>query len=56
MRRRGFKLVQLWVPDPESPGFRAAVRRTREFLTTHPDVEWDEFERDALAKAPGWEP
>jgi hypothetical protein len=56
MRRRGFKLVQLWVPDPDAPGFRAAVRRTREFLAAHPDAEWDEFAREALDLAPGWAP
>jgi hypothetical protein len=56
MRRRGFKLVQLWVPDPDAPGFRGAVRRTREFLTAHPDAEWDAFARETLDGAPGWEP
>jgi hypothetical protein len=56
MRRRGFRLVQLWVPDPDAPGFRSAVRRTREFLATHPDAEWDDFAREALDRAPGWEP
>jgi hypothetical protein len=55
MRRRGFKLVQLWVPDPSSSGFRDAVRATREFLATHPDAEWDAFARRALDEAPGWE-
>jgi hypothetical protein len=56
MRRRGFKLVQLWVPDPEAPGFRSAVRRTREFLAAHPDAEWDHYAREMLDRAPGWEP
>jgi hypothetical protein len=55
MRRRGFRLVQLWVPDPEAPGFRSAVRRTRAFLEAHPDAEWDDFARDALDHAPGWQ-
>jgi hypothetical protein len=56
MRRRGFKLVQLWVPDPDAPGFQTAVRRTREFLEAHPDAEWDQFARDVLDDAPGWQP
>ena len=56
MRRRGFKLVQLWVPDAEAPGFREAVRRTREFLAAHPDPAWDAFARRELEAAPGWEP
>ena len=54
MRRRGFKLVQLWVPDPEAPGFLEAVRRTREFLDAHPDHEWDAFARRMLDAAPAW--
>src|SRR5579859_1544717 len=56
MRRRGFKLVQLWVPDPDAPGFRGAVQRTRKFLAAHPDAEWDTFARETLDGAPGWEP
>ena len=43
MRRRGYKLVQLWVPDPTAPGFREAVRRTKEFLVAHPDRERARF-------------
>jgi hypothetical protein len=54
MRRRGFKLVQLWVPDPEAPGFRDAVRETREFLEAHPDTEWDSQALRVLDEAPGW--
>ena len=54
MRRRGFKLVQLWVPDPNAPGFREAVRRTREFLEAHPDHEWDAYAQRFLDEAPGW--
>ena len=54
MRRRGFKLVQLWVPDPNAPGFRDAVRRTRQFLERHPDREWDAYAERILDDAPGW--
>jgi hypothetical protein len=54
MRRRGFKLVQLWVPDPKAPRFRDAVRRTRRFLEEHPDREWDAYARRILDDAPGW--
>jgi len=54
MRRRGYKLVQLWVPDPDAPGFRGAVRRTREFLEAHPDHEWDAYAERVLDEAPGW--
>jgi hypothetical protein len=54
MRRRGFKLVQLWVPDPNAPAFREAVRWTREFLEAHPDHEWDAYAQRFLDEAPGW--
>ncbi len=54
MRRRGFKLVQIWLPDPNAPGFREAVCQTREFLAAHPDPEWDAYARRLLDKAPGW--
>lgn len=55
MRKRGFKLVQLWVPDPSAPGFRDAVRRTKKFLETHGDPEWDAYAQELLDAAPGWE-
>jgi hypothetical protein len=55
MRRRGFKLVQLWVPDPGALGFREAVRSTKKFLEAHPDPEWDAYARRVLDEAPGWE-
>jgi hypothetical protein len=56
MRRRGLKLVQLWVPDPTAPGFRDAVSRTRRYLERHPDPEWDAFAMRVLDGAPGYEP
>lgn len=55
MRRKGFKLVQLWVPDPTAPGFREAVKQTRHFLEAHPDAEWDEVAQRLLDAAPGWD-
>jgi DNA-binding LacI/PurR family transcriptional regulator len=54
MRRRGFKLVQLWVPDPTASRFRDAVRRTRKFLEEHPDAAWDELALRMLDDAPEW--
>jgi hypothetical protein len=35
-RLKGFKLVQLWVPDPAAPGFREAVRQTKKFSKLTP--------------------
>jgi len=55
MRRKGFKLVQLWVPDPSAAGFREAVQQTRDFLEAHPDPDWDEYAQQLLDEAPGWD-
>jgi hypothetical protein len=55
MRRKGFKLVQLWVPDPSAAGFREAVQQTRDFLEAHPDPDWDEYAQRLLDEAPGWD-
>lgn len=54
MRRRGFKLVQLWVPDANAPGFREAVRQTREFLAANPDPTWDAYAQRLLDEGPDW--
>jgi hypothetical protein len=32
MRKRGMKLIQLWVPDPKSPYFIAEARRQSRLL------------------------
>jgi hypothetical protein len=55
MRRKGFKLVQLWVPDPAAPGFREAVQQTKKFLEEHPDSQWDAYAQRHLDDAPGWD-
>jgi Protein of unknown function (DUF3018) len=55
MRRKGFKLVQLWVPDPAAAGFREAVQQTKTFLELHPDREWDAYAQRVLDEAPGWD-
>lgn len=55
MRRRGFKLVQLWVPDLNSPEFSEAVEQTKRFLEAHPDPEWDAYAQRLLDEAPGWD-
>lgn len=31
-RERGMKLLRLWVPDPDAPGFRDEARRQAELL------------------------
>jgi Protein of unknown function (DUF3018) len=55
MRRKGYKLVQLWVPDPTAAGFREAVQQTRKFLERHPDPDWDAHAQGLLDEAPGWD-
>ncbi len=41
-KQRGMKLVRLWVPDPQAPGFRREARRQAQLLRGAPE------EREAL--------
>jgi hypothetical protein len=36
-RKRGMKLVRLWVPDPNAPGFRQRIRREARLLKGAPE-------------------
>jgi len=59
MRRRGFKLVQLWVPDPNAPGFGAELQRQIQALAAQPDRAADAFSTAALTEVwedPEWKP
>jgi len=59
MRRRGFKLVQLWVPDASAPGFSAELQRQIRSLAARPDREADAFSTAALSAVwndPEWKP
>jgi hypothetical protein len=59
MRRRGLKLVQLWVPDPSAPGFQGELERQIRSLAAHPDPEADAFTEAGLAAVwndPEWKP
>lgn len=59
MRRRGFKLVQLWVPDPSAPGFEAELQRQIRSLAVNPDHDADAFANAGLAAVwddPEWKP
>ncbi len=58
MRRRGFKLVQIWVPDPDAPGFAEEMRRQSLAVANSPNEErhlrmLDEA-LDDLVKDPEW--
>jgi hypothetical protein len=36
-KRRGMKLLRIWVPDPKAPGFRAEARRQAKLLRGAPE-------------------
>lgn len=50
MRRKGMKLVQIWVPDPSAPGFAEEARRQSRVVSEAPDFDdWMDFiERNAV--------
>jgi hypothetical protein len=59
MRRRGFKLVQVWIPDASAPGFGAELERQIRSLAAKPDREADAFTNAGLSAAwddPDWKP
>jgi len=52
-RARGMKLLRVWVPDPQAPGFKAEAERQAQLLRNAPEevetlefiealTEWDE--------------
>jgi Protein of unknown function (DUF3018) len=50
MRAKGYRQIQLWVPDLSSPEMREELRREAELLRDHPSTrEGDEFVEAALA-------
>ncbi|MFL5172853.1 MAG: antitoxin MazE family protein [Microvirga sp.] len=38
-RRQGMKLLRIWVPDPNAPGFAEEVRRQAALLRDAPEQE-----------------
>lgn len=36
-KARGMKLVRIWVPDPNAPGFKAEARRQARVLRSAPE-------------------
>jgi hypothetical protein len=48
MRRRGMKLVQIWVPDPKSPYFAGEARRQSQMLADSPTEQDDQSFIDAV--------
>jgi Protein of unknown function (DUF3018) len=53
MRKRGMKLVQVWVPDPESPYFADEARRQARLIVESPREREDQAFIDSLSE---WKP
>lgn len=50
MREKGYRQIQLWVPDLRDPEVQEEIRRDVELLRDHPSTrEGDEFVEAALA-------
>jgi len=54
MRKAGMKLLQIWVPDPEHPGFAEEVRRQCVLLNNDPHEKEILDEIAAIADLRGW--
>jgi hypothetical protein len=53
MRRRGMKLIQIWVPDPTSPYFFAEARRQARLIAESPYEKEDQAFIDSISE---WKP
>ena len=49
MRKRGMKLVQVWVPDPKSPYFFAEARRQARLIAESPSEKDDQAFIDSIS-------
>jgi hypothetical protein len=55
MRRAGFRLVQLWVPDTRAPGFAAECRRQSLVAAGNKRLEKDVLDWiEKVADTDGW--
>ena len=54
-RARGMKLVRIWVPDPQAPGFRDEARRQAALLRASPDETETLAFIEAAADLEGWQ-
>ena len=54
MRRAGFRLVQLWVPDTRAPRFAAECRRQSKLAARHPHEAEILTEIESLQDDGGW--
>jgi hypothetical protein len=53
MRKRGMKLIQIWVPDPKSPYFAAEARRQARLIAQSPYEKEDQAFIDSTSE---WKP
>jgi antidote-toxin recognition MazE-like antitoxin len=51
MRKRGMRLLQLWVPDTDAPGFAEECRRQSLLVSRHPKADDQALDRDLEAWA-----
>ncbi|MGH6942705.1 MAG: antitoxin MazE family protein [Geminicoccaceae bacterium] len=56
MRAKGFRQIQLWVPDTRSPDFAAECRRQSLLVTAEPAEREVMDELEALQDTEGWRP
>ncbi len=56
MRARGFRQIQLWVPDTRSPAFAAECRRQSLMVANDPAEQAIMAELEALQDTDGWRP
>jgi hypothetical protein len=55
MRRAGFRLVQMWVPDTRAPGFKKECRRQAREAAKHKQLEDDVLDWiEKAADTEGW--
>lgn len=50
MRAKGMKLVQIWVPDVNSPAFKAEARRQSRLIAQSPHEAEDQAFVDAISE------
>ena len=56
MRAKGFRQIQLWVPDTRSPGFAAECRRQSLLVATDPAEQALMDQLETLQDTEGWQP
>lgn len=54
MRARGFRQIQLWVPDTRSPAFAAECRRQSLLVADDPAEQEIMDELESLQETDGW--